>query len=63
MAAGFEEDDPFEAQRERAENPMYRLFDEYGRPNAAQFVVGMTAAFLAVREAVRTPLLATLRSE
>ncbi|WP_049986597.1 ABC transporter ATP-binding protein [Halobellus rufus] len=41
------EDDPFERQRERAENPMRRLFDEYGRENAFAFVVGLTSSVVA----------------
>jgi len=47
MAVPVEEDDPFEEQRERAENPMVRLFVVYGRPNALQFVVGLLASFTA----------------
>jgi ATP-binding cassette subfamily B protein len=47
MAFALDEDDPFEEQRERAENPMRRLFAEYGWPNAFQFVVGMSASFVA----------------
>ncbi|WP_336021819.1 ABC transporter ATP-binding protein [Halobellus salinisoli] len=41
------EDDPFERQRERAENPMRRLFDEYGRENAFAFVVGLLSSVVA----------------
>jgi len=40
-------DDPFERQRERAENPMRRLFDEYGRENAFAFVVGLSSSIVA----------------
>jgi len=40
-------DDPFERQRERAENPMHRLFDEYGRENAFAFVVGLSSSIVA----------------
>ncbi len=47
MAVPIDEDDPFEEQREQAENPMLRLFAEYGRPNAFQFVVGLAASFTA----------------
>jgi ATP-binding cassette subfamily B protein len=38
------EDDPFEEQRERAVNPMRRLFDKYGRPYWVQFTVGVLAS-------------------
>ena len=41
MVSPVDEDDPFEEQRERAENPMRRLFDEYGRENAFAFTVGL----------------------
>lgn len=37
-------DDPFEEQRGNTENAMRRLFDEYGRPNATQFVVGVVSS-------------------
>ena len=30
MSVEWEEDDPFEEQREKVENPMKRLFREYG---------------------------------
>ncbi|MFW5964166.1 MAG: ABC transporter ATP-binding protein, partial [Natronomonas sp.] len=40
-------DDPFEEQRENAENPMGRLFSEYGRPNAFQVIVGIFASIFA----------------
>ncbi|WP_410765670.1 ABC transporter ATP-binding protein [Haloferax sp. DFSO60] len=41
------DDDPFEVQKERVDNPMRRLFDEYGRENTAQFVVGVVASVAA----------------
>jgi len=41
------DDDPFEAQRERASNPMRRLFDEYGRERSGTFAVGVTASVFA----------------
>ena len=41
------EDDPFEEQRERAANPMRRLFGEYGRPYALEFVLGVLASVAA----------------
>jgi len=46
-AVGADEDDPFEEQRENAENPMSRLFAEYGRPNALQVTVGVLASIFA----------------
>ena len=45
--AAPEEDDPFEEARERAENPMRRLFGEYGRENRFAFVVGLAASVVA----------------
>ncbi|MBB6646436.1 ABC transporter ATP-binding protein [Halobellus ruber] len=47
MVTHADEDDPFEEQRERAENPMRRLFDEYGRENAVAFVVGLASSVVA----------------
>ncbi|WP_256546420.1 ABC transporter ATP-binding protein [Halobellus inordinatus] len=42
-----DEDDPFERQRERAENPMRRLFAEYGRENAFAFLIGLVSSVVA----------------
>lgn len=42
-----DDDDPFEEQRANAENPMGRLFSEYGRPNAIQVTVGIIASVFA----------------
>ncbi|MFQ3293059.1 MAG: ATP-binding cassette subfamily B protein [Halobacteriales archaeon] len=42
-----EEDDPFEEQREKAENPMQRLFLEYGSDNTLAFVVGLLSSIVA----------------
>ncbi|MFW6376959.1 MAG: ABC transporter ATP-binding protein, partial [archaeon] len=42
-----EEDDPFEEQREQAENPMRRLFLEYGSDNAFAFTVGLLSSVVA----------------
>jgi ATP-binding cassette subfamily B protein len=42
-----DEDDPFEEQRENAEDPMRRLFDEYGGPNRFQFAVAVIASVFA----------------
>ena len=47
MVSPVDEDDPFEEQRERAENPMRRLFGEYGRENAVAFVVGLSSSVVA----------------
>ena len=46
MAAGSlpDDDDPFEEQRERVENPMKRLFLVYGRPNIGYLVVGILSS-------------------
>jgi ATP-binding cassette subfamily B protein len=45
--ATADEDDPFEAQREQAENPMRRLFTEYGGRNKLAFGVGLASSILA----------------
>ncbi|WP_433625479.1 ABC transporter ATP-binding protein [Halomicrococcus sp. NG-SE-24] len=42
-----EEDDPFEEQKEQAENPMRRLFLEYGAENKLAFVTGVVASIFA----------------
>jgi ATP-binding cassette subfamily B protein len=42
-----DDDDPFEEQRENADNPMRRLFGQYGRENAVQFFVGLLASVVA----------------
>ncbi|MEF8977110.1 MAG: ABC transporter transmembrane domain-containing protein, partial [Halapricum sp.] len=42
-----DDDDVFEAQRERVERPMARLFSEYGRDNAGYFGVGLFASVFA----------------
>ena len=47
MVSPLDEDDPFEEQRERAENPMRRLFDEYGRENTVAFAVGVASSVVA----------------
>ncbi|WP_144902172.1 ABC transporter ATP-binding protein [Halobellus captivus] len=54
------EDDPFEQQRERAENPMRRLFDEYGRENAFAFVVGLASSIVARLLDLLPPVLLTV---
>ncbi|QSX01030.1 ABC transporter ATP-binding protein [Haloterrigena alkaliphila] len=45
--ADWDEDDPFEEQREEIENPMKRLFLEYGRNYTFQAVVGVVASTFA----------------
>ena len=47
MALPADEDDPFEEQRERASNPMRRLFLGYGRNYAGYFGVGLATSFVA----------------
>ncbi|TKX53792.1 ABC transporter ATP-binding protein [Halorubrum sp. SP3] len=43
----WEEDDPFEEQRDKIENPMKRLFVEYGRDYVPQVTVGVFASIFA----------------
>ncbi|ELZ41175.1 ABC transporter [Halorubrum californiense DSM 19288] len=43
----WEEDDPFEEQRDKIENPMKRLFFEYGRDYVPQVTVGVLASVFA----------------
>ncbi len=43
----WEEDDPFEDQRDRVENPMKRLFRSYGAPYKLQAAVGILASIFA----------------
>ncbi len=43
----WDDDDPFEEQRENAEDPMRRLFAVYGRPNAGAMSVGIVASVAA----------------
>ncbi|ELZ11187.1 ABC transporter-related protein [Natrinema thermotolerans DSM 11552] len=45
--ADLDEDDPFEEQREEIENPMKRLFLEYGSNYTGAAVVGIIASFFA----------------
>jgi ATP-binding cassette subfamily B protein len=47
MGISDDEDDPFEEQRENTENPMRRLFSQYGRENGSQFAVGLFASVFA----------------
>ncbi|MEF8801524.1 MAG: ABC transporter ATP-binding protein [Halolamina sp.] len=41
MSHPSDEDDPFEDIRQKTENPMKRLFGEYGMPNAPYFAMGL----------------------
>jgi ATP-binding cassette subfamily B protein len=41
MSHPSDEDDPFEDIRQKTENPMRRLFGEYGRRNAPYFAMGL----------------------
>jgi ATP-binding cassette subfamily B protein len=43
----WDDDDPFEKQRENAEDPMRRLFSVYGRPNIGSVIVGVVASIAA----------------
>ena len=43
----WEEDDPFEEQRDKIDNPMKRLFVEYGRDYVPQVTVGVFASVFA----------------
>jgi ATP-binding cassette subfamily B protein len=43
----WDDEDPFEAQRENTEDPMARLFSVYGRPNLGSMVVGIVASIAA----------------
>ena len=43
----WDEDDPFEEQREKVENPMKRLFLEYGRTYKSAVFVGIFASVFA----------------
>jgi ATP-binding cassette subfamily B protein len=47
MGVTADDDDPFEEQREQADNPMRRLFLEYGSRNKPAFVGGLFASVLA----------------
>ncbi|MFC5278342.1 ABC transporter ATP-binding protein [Halorubrum rubrum] len=46
-SAEWEDDDPFEEQRAEVENPMKRLFAEYGRAYLPQVTVGVVASVFA----------------
>jgi ATP-binding cassette subfamily B protein len=54
------EDDPFEEQRDKAEDPMKRLFLEYGGENKLAFVVGFLSSVVARVLDLLPPLLLAL---
>jgi ATP-binding cassette subfamily B protein len=58
--ATADEDDPFEEQREQAENPMRRLFTEYGAENKPAFVVGLLSSVVARLLDLMPPVLLAL---
>jgi ATP-binding cassette subfamily B protein len=43
----WDEEDPFEEQRDDVEDPMARLFAVYGRPNVGSMIVGIVASVAA----------------
>jgi len=55
--AAPDEDDPFEAQRERTDNAMVRLFLEYGSKYKRQFAVGVLSSMIARGLDLLPPLL------
>jgi ATP-binding cassette subfamily B protein len=58
--AAAEDDDPFEEQRANAENPMRRLFLEYGARNRSAFVVGLLSSIVARLLDLMPPVLLAL---
>jgi ATP-binding cassette subfamily B protein len=58
--ATADDDDPFEEQREQAENPMRRLFAEYGAENKVAFVVGVVSSIAARLLDLAPPVLLAL---
>ena len=57
MSVPADEDDPFEAQRERTDNPMRRLFATYGRDHWGAFAVGVFGSVFARLLDLLPPLL------
>jgi ATP-binding cassette subfamily B protein len=47
MSHPADEDDPFEDIREKTDNPMRRLFEEYGWPNVRYFSIGFLGSVVA----------------
>ncbi|WP_254536925.1 ABC transporter ATP-binding protein [Halomarina litorea] len=60
MGITADEDDPFEEQREKADDPMKRLFFEYGGENRLAFVVGLLSSVVARVLDLLPPLLLAL---
>ena len=52
----IDDDGTFEEQRERVDYPMRRLFDEYGRANAAPLSLGLLASLVAHTIALLPPI-------
>jgi ATP-binding cassette subfamily B protein len=52
-----DDDDPFEEQRDNVQNPMRRLFFEYGRERAGSFSLGLSASVAARLLDLLPPLL------
>jgi ATP-binding cassette subfamily B protein len=57
MGISFDDEDPFEDQREGTENAMRRLFGEYGRENYIPFTVGTLTSLIARMLDLLPPLL------
>jgi len=55
-SGSIDDDGTFEEQRERVDEPMRRLFDEYGRANAAPLSVGLLASLVAHTIALLPPI-------
>ncbi|PSP96701.1 multidrug ABC transporter ATP-binding protein [Halobacteriales archaeon QS_5_70_17] len=60
MDIAADEDDPFEEQREKADNPMKRLFVEYGARNKTALTVGILSSIVARVLDLLPPLLLAL---
>ncbi|ELZ29859.1 multidrug ABC transporter ATPase/permease [Halogeometricum pallidum JCM 14848] len=60
MAPPVDEDDPFEDQRANVDDPMRRLFAEYGRENSLAFVVGLLSSVVARLLDLIPPVLLTV---
>jgi ATP-binding cassette subfamily B protein len=57
MGISFDDEDPFEDQREGTDNAMRRLFGEYGRENYIPFTVGTLTSLIARMLDLLPPLL------
>ncbi|WP_123533881.1 ABC transporter ATP-binding protein [Halosimplex salinum] len=60
MSVDLDEEEVFEDVRERVDDPMRRLFAEYGRDNAFEFVVGLISSIAARVLDLIPPLLLSL---